>query len=139
MDAVLACEQEIIGLHRFFEAWFLGGFSDRERGFQRFAGVMDPGFVIVSPRGTATALPALSEGLRGAFGSWTEGSSIEVAEITGRHVHADLVALTYVERQHVRGKDTARLSSVLMRQHEATPNGVQWLHLHETWMPGGAG
>lgn len=135
MDVLTACEQEIVGLHRFFETWFRGGFADRERGFRRFSDVMDPGFVIVSPRGTATALPGLSDGLRGAFGSWGSEGSIEVADVTLRHVHADVALLTYVEKQRVEGKDTARLSTVLMQQHEPTPNGVRWLHVHETWMP----
>lgn len=139
MDVAAACEEEIVGLHRFFQAWFLGGFSDRERGFKRFTDVMDPGFAMVSPRGTATALPDLSAGLKGAFGTWEGGSSIKVVDVSLRHLHADLALLTYVETQHVQGKDTARLSTVLMRQHEAMPNGVQWLHVHETWMPGQAG
>lgn len=97
---------------------------------------MAPSFVIVSPRGTATALPALSEGLRSAFDSWEDGGSISVENVELRHAHADLALLTYVEKQTVRGKDTARLSSVLMQQHDPAPNGVRWLHVHETWMPG---
>ncbi len=138
MDVALACEEEIVGLHRFFQAWFHGEFSDRDRGFQRFACVMDPGFVIVSPRGTATGLDALSTGLRGAFGSWKSGESIEISEVALRHAHADLALLTYVETHRLRDSETARLSTALMRHREATPNGVQWLHVHETWMPGGA-
>lgn len=136
MDIATACEQEIIGLHRFFETWFRGGFADRDRGFKRFSDVMAPGFVIVSPRGTATALPALAEGLRSAFDSWEDASSISVEGVELRHAHADLALLTYVEKQTVRGKDTARLSSVLLQQHEPAPNGVRWLHVHETWVPG---
>ncbi len=139
MDVATACEQEIVGLHRFFEAWFRGGFADRDRGFKRFGDVMAPGFVIVSPKGTATPLPALSVGLRSAFGTWEEDWSIEVADVTLRHAHADLALLTYVEKQQARGNDTARLSTVLMQQDESTPNGVRWLHVHETWMPGMAG
>lgn len=136
MDVATACEQEIVGLHRFFETWFRGGFADRDRGFRRFSDVMAPNFVIVSPPGTATALPALSEGLRAAFNSWDDASSISVESVELRHAHADLALLTYVERQSVHGKGTARLSSVLMQQHEPAPNGVRWLHVHETWMPG---
>lgn len=139
MDVVVACEQEVIGLHRFFEAWFRGEFADRERGFRRFAEVMDPGFAIVSPRGMSTQLDALSEGLRGAYGTWEPGWSIEVRDVAVRHLHADVVLVTYVEAQHVRGKDTARLSSAWLRQDESTPNGMRWLHVHETWMPGMAG
>ncbi|MBV1862604.1 MAG: hypothetical protein KUG77_29555 [Nannocystaceae bacterium] len=139
MDVALACEEEIVGLHRFFQEWFLGGFSDRKRGFKRFTDVMDPAFVMVSPQGVAIALPDLSAGLNGAFGTWQSGSSIEVVDVSLRHVHADLALLTYVETQHVKGEDTARLSTVLMRQREATPNGVQWLHVHETWVAGHEG
>lgn len=139
MDIETACEQEIVGLHRFFEAWFRGAFADRERGFRRFADVMAPSFTIVSPKGTATELPALSDGLRSAFGSWDASSSIEVDDVALRFAHADLSVLTYVEKQHVRGARSARLSTVVMQQDESTPNGVRWLHVHETWMPGMAG
>lgn len=134
MDVAAACEQEIVGLHRFFETWFRGGFSDRERGFERFSQVMAPSFMMVSPKGTVTDLQSLSAALRGAFGTWTQDDTIEVVDVTLRHLHADLALLTYIEKQHVRGANTARVSTVMMRQHEATPNGVQWLHVHETWM-----
>lgn len=139
MDVVSACEQEVVGLHRFFEVWFRGGFADQVRGFQRFTDVMAPGFAIVSPRGTSTELAALSDGLRAAFGSWPSDASISVEEVRVRHAHAGLVLVTYLERQHVGGKNTARRSTALMQEHEGTPNGMCWLHVHETWLPGQAG
>jgi len=139
MDLGPACEQEIIGLHRFFQTWFEGGFADRARGFLRFTDVMAPGFIIVSPKGTVTTLHELAKGLRSAFGSWPDGGTIEVSDVTLRYQNDEVALLTYVERQHVGGKETARLSTAVMREHAAAPNGVCWMHVHETWMPGMAG
>ena len=142
MDLSKACEQEILGLHRFFEAWFNAGFADEDRGFRRFTDVMAPGFVIVSPRGVATALSELGRELRQAYGAWKHDGddpwTIQVEDVKLRHQHGDVALLTYVEKQHARGHDTARLSTVLMERHDPTPNGVRWLHVHETWTPGGA-
>ena len=32
--------------------------------------------------------------------------------------------------------ETARISTVLFRQSKQGYNGVEWVHVHETWMPG---
>ncbi len=136
-----ACAHEIVSLHDFFAHWFSGGFSDRARAFERFTDVMAPGFVIVSPQGVATPRARLIEGLSGAYGAWAEDrprSSIAVESIEARHVHGDVALLTYVERHRRPAAQTARFSTVLMRRHEAAPNGVCWLHVHETWLPGQA-
>lgn len=136
-----ACAHEIESLHDFFEHWFRGAFADRVRAFERFSDVLAPGFVIVSPRGVATPRGALLEGLSSAFAAWASDDpkgTIMVDSITPRHVHGDLALLTYIERQKRPAGSTARLSTVLMQRHEGTPNGVCWMHVHETWLPGEA-
>lgn len=134
-----ACTHEITALHDFFAHWFRAAFADPDRAFERVTGVLAPGFVIISPRGTAVARASLLGGLRGAYGEWAKDEppgQIMVESIRPHHVHGDLALLTYVERHHRPGVQTARLSTVLMQRHEGTPNGVCWLHVHETWMPG---
>lgn len=134
-----ACAHEIDSLHRFFEHWFRGAFADRDRAFERFTEVLAPNFAIVSPRGVLTERAALIDGLSRAYGTWASDSTpgtITVDSIQPRQVFGDLALLTYVERHHRESGKTARLSTVWMSRHEGTPNGVCWLHVHETWLPG---
>jgi hypothetical protein len=47
-----------------------------------------------------------------------------------------LVLATYEEWQRqADGSGSGRLSSVVFRQQPGTPNGLLWLHVHETWLP----
>lgn len=134
-----ACAHEIVSLHGFFEHWFQGAFAAREAALKRFSDVLAPGFVIISPRGVATDREPLIAELSAAYGAWASDDPkgmIEVESITPRHVHGDVGLLTYVERQTRPTGTTARLSTVLMARHPPAPNGVCWLHVHETWMPG---
>ncbi|MEX1368049.1 MAG: hypothetical protein AB1Z98_33275 [Nannocystaceae bacterium] len=134
-----ACAHEIVSLHGFFEHWFRAAFADPARALERLSRVLAPGFVIVSPAGVATERAPLIARLEQAYGAWISDAphgEIEIESVTPRHVHGEVGLLTYVERQRRPSGETARLSTVLMQRHEAAPNGVCWLHLHETWLPG---
>ncbi len=134
-----SCAHEITSLHGFFEHWFHGAFADREVALRRLSDVLAPGFVIVSPRGVVTAREPLIERLSAAYGSWAGDqpkSSIAVEAIEPRHMHGEVGLLTYNERHRRPHGETVRHSSVLMQRDEDTPNGVSWLHLHETWLSG---
>lgn len=41
---------------------------------------------------------------------------------------------TYEEWQDTGQGERGRISSVLFRRRERAPNGVEWLHVHETWI-----
>ncbi|MFX0092506.1 MAG: hypothetical protein ACFFBD_12150 [Candidatus Hodarchaeota archaeon] len=41
---------------------------------------------------------------------------------------------TYEEWQEIDGQTIARLSTALFRKCFDAPNGVEWLHAHETWL-----
>ena len=47
----------------------------------------------------------------------------------------DLHLLRYQEWQERDGRSTGRLSSAVFRDRHDAPNAVEWLHLHETWLP----
>lgn len=135
MESMLSkCTREICDLHDFFQAWFCGAIDESEATFQRFAGVMDEQFTIIGPNGVLTARSALLDGLRSAYHKqpdiriWTQNHRI-------LQQRGDLLLCTYEEWQETASATTARLSSVWFRQHAAAPEGLVWLHVHETWIP----
>jgi hypothetical protein len=133
------CQAEVTELHRFFQDWFNGAIPDDDETFARFAGVMDAGFVIVTPEGRTVERAALVEGLRGAHGRWRqEGKDpgrIWIDKVDVRHEGDGLTAVTYEEWQKFDGRVRGRISTALLRANSGTPNGIEWLHVHETWLP----
>ena len=131
------CRREVIELHRFFQDWFRGDLEPTDEAFARFESVIAEGFVIIGPSGRITERPALVDGLRRGHGGWRgdEGSRIWIEDVRLHRVEGEVAVLTYEEWQKVRGEVRGRLSSVLFRAREGTPNGVEWLHVHETWLP----
>ena len=128
-----ACTREIIELHDFFQAWFTGTVNDDEANFERFAGVMDDAFTIIGPDGLLTELASLVDRLQRAHANyadlriWTENHRL-------LRQHGDWLLCTYEEWQETPPATTVRLSSVLFQHDDSTPNGVRWLHVHETWL-----
>lgn len=105
--------------------------------YARFTDVVADGFALISPGGTATEREALiaeleaAHGQPAAFGIW-------IADCRCRWSAGDLCLITYEEWQQTGEVKTGRLSTALFRRRAAAPNGVEWLHVHETWLPGAA-
>ena len=47
----------------------------------------------------------------------------------------DIAIVAYEEWQSQGVESAGRLCSAIMRACPATPHGIEWLHVHETWMP----
>ena len=131
------CRREIVELHQFFEDWFNGALPDEDAAYARFADVLAESFVIVGPEGIPGERAPLLEGLRKAHGRSKQGgtSRIWIEDIVLHHAEGDLAFLRYIEWQNLAGKLRGRQSSVLFREREGMPNGLEWLHVHETWVP----
>ena len=128
------CLAEVDDLHAFFVAW-LGG--DEEADFARCEAALGPGFQIVEPDGTVIDRDPLLRALgsaKGKHGDPERPFDIRIEESRARTVSDALCLVTYIERQSVRGKPTARRSTALFRKRAGGPNGVEWLHVHETWI-----
>lgn len=128
------CLAEVDDLHRFFVAW-LGGEPGAE--FARCEAALGPGFQIVEPDGTVVERATLMRALASARGKHDDPDrpfDIRIEDATARSLSGALCLVTYVERQTVRGQPTARRSSALLRDAPDGPNGVEWLHVHETWI-----
>mmetsp|Transcript_47720 Transcript_47720/g.112284 ORF Transcript_47720/g.112284 Transcript_47720/m.112284 type:complete len:138 (+) Transcript_47720:2-415(+) len=123
---------EIDRLHVFFQEWFLGKLEDDA--FSSFANAMDESFVIISPRGVATPMPALGDDLRKAKGAWPGGRIwIENGKVLRNE--GGIIIATYEEWQQTTGDSKGRLSTCLLREEAGAPGGFRWLHVHETWLP----
>jgi hypothetical protein len=129
------CVQEVIDLHAFFQAWLRGELADRAEVFSRFIDAVAPEFTLISPTGQAARLPETAEWIRRAHGA-RPGVKLWTDEHTAHFAADGAALLTYREWQTWNGATTLRISSALLRRAPAAPNGVAWLHIHETWIQG---
>lgn len=135
------CEREAIELHDFLRDWLIGALPRTTEAFARFRDVMGEGLDVISPLGTTTARdPLLAEfesihgqlsAKAGSFEIWIENFALK------RHL-GDTALCTYEEWHKLDGATSARLTTVLYGPKAGAPNGVAWLHVHETWLPGQA-
>lgn len=130
--------QEIKDLHTFFERWFRGEAPNNAETFQRVRAVLDPGFALISPGGAMAAREPLLDRLRQAHGQFSGPNAalrIHVENFRCRAVEGGHWLAVY-EEWHERGDEQrGRLSTALLRAEAAAPNGVVWVHVHETWLP----
>jgi hypothetical protein len=131
-----ACKKEVIELHQFFEGWNLGKLARTEERFRRFSEATASDFEIISPGGTslsrAEILDRVREGHRSRHGT---DFRIWIENFQSRALGDGLMLVTYEEWQSQGGKDVGRVSTAVFRRESGTPNGVIWLHVHETWLP----
>ncbi len=131
------CRREVVELHQFFQDWFNAELTKDDASFERFEGVLAADFEIVGPNGRKTARADVLPGLRAAHGQHVgKEFSIAVREVESRTVAEGVVLVTYEEHQMAAGKPRGWQSSALFRVRDGVPNGVEWLHVHETYLPG---
>jgi hypothetical protein len=134
-----AALDEVVGLHAFFESWLGGTGPDTDAAFARLERALGPKFSMVTPAGSRLARPAVIGWLRGAHGVKAEPAPFRIAihDAQVLHVAPGLVAVSYVEEQRRGGQIERRLSTALLRPDPAADDRLQWLLLHETFMPPG--
>lgn len=127
--------REIVELHDFFQEWLGGALPATDAAYARLVDTQAPEFTIVTPGGELIEGPRLLAQLRAAHASrpgwrmWIENAELRFAQ-------GGLTVATYEEWQrHADGTVTGRLSTVVFRDQPGTPNGLAWLHVHETWLP----
>lgn len=124
---------EVISLHQFFVAWYDRA-TAADTDFSRFESAMGPGMQLVAPSGTMLDRNALVTYVRDCRGTFDGDFAIEIDDIRAAWEGADTVVVTYVEKQERKGVRTARRATALFTASSSTPSGVEWRHLHETWM-----
>ncbi len=135
-----AARREVVDLHAVFEAWLGGTGPATDAAFARIEAALAPSFTMVGPDGVARPREAAIALLRAAHGAKGRQGPfrIAVADLEVLHLEPPLVALGYVEDQHMGEARNLRRSTALFRASDGSPNRVEWLILHETRMEGAA-
>lgn len=131
-------EKEVVDLHQFFEDWFNGKLDNNETEFDRFDAVMAADFEIINPAGVSSSRAGIIDRLQGSHGfqsGATEPMRIWIENVRSRALSGELHLVTYEEWQETEGVTRGRLSTAIFSNKAGTPNGVQWHHVHETWLP----
>ncbi|MEE8155733.1 MAG: hypothetical protein V3T53_12340 [Phycisphaerales bacterium] len=133
MDIESNCRKEVVELHEFFQQWFTGELPQTEEALDRFVSVVAEGFHIVSPAGRIMQRDRILDAVRGGYRSGPV--KIWIKNHTHRLTLGDLALVTYEEWQSSGDETRGRLSSALLRVKAGLLNDLQWLHVHETWLP----
>jgi len=134
VDIDSSCRKEVVELHAFFQQWFAGELPQTDEAFNRFASVIAKSFHIVSPAGRLMHRAAILEAVRSPHNSGGGGVKIWIKNYRRRSTVGEVALVTYEEWQREGDETRGRLSSALFRVKPSTPNDLQWLHVHETWL-----
>jgi hypothetical protein len=129
----IRARDEVVSLHEFFVAWYdknTAGTVD----FDRFDKVMGPGIQMIPPGGDMLDRDAVVSYVRNNRATFDGDYAIEIADVRPAWEAGNAIVVTYIEKQDRRGVKTARRASALFVESSSAPNGVEWRHLHETWM-----
>ncbi|MER9434554.1 hypothetical protein [Mesorhizobium sp. M0618] len=124
---------EIIDLHRFFVDWFVAARANTAD-FGRFERAMGKDLSIVAPDGQILDREAVVDHVRSSRASCDDGFAISIEDIRPGWQDADTIVVLYVEAQLRADKHSRRQSSAVFTTSSSAPNGVEWRHLHETWL-----
>ncbi len=124
---------EVIDLHRFFVDWFVVARADTVD-FGRFEAVMGEGLTMIAPSGAILDRDAVVDHVRQSRATCDEGFAISIEDIRPGWQADDMIVVLYVEAQLRGGKRSRRQSSAVFTTSSSAPNGVEWRHLHETWL-----
>jgi len=123
-------EREIVELHDFFQGWLRG---ELEAGaFGRLEAALADDFGMVVPSGRRLERAEVVSGLREERGQ-VPSLEIRIEEPALRAAGDGWRLALYRERQRREDGETTRISTVLFREDPDGPNGLRWVHVHETW------
>jgi hypothetical protein len=124
---------EVIRLHRFFDAWYEG---DDGLTIEEFADAMDPLFTIVAPDGYVVSRAAIISAVEDGFGTGDVSITVENFDVIERDGYS---VCRYDEVQTSGKETTTRISTAILEPDARTPGGYRWMSVHETWAHGQAG
>ncbi len=122
-------QHEIVELHNFFEAYYLG----RESSLTRAEEAFHPEFTFVGPNGETADRAATMGMIRNGHGH-TEQVRITTTDHQLHVTTDELLVASFVERHELSRGENERLVTVVFAVDDDAPNGVRWLRVHETWL-----
>lgn len=128
------CEDEVLELHRFFQDWMRGAPEVNGEAFSRVSEVLGEGFQRIAPDGSVEGRSEILASLRAAHGSKSAGFAIRIERCRFRSGGRSLGVVTYEEWHDEGDEKRGRMATAVFRGRGDAPNGVEWVHLHETWM-----
>lgn len=132
--------KEIIDLHVFFEDWFRGNCNDSDRVFKnRLLSSMDIDFYIILPNGESYYGDQFWPEMRKSHGS-NPNFKISLRNFVRKlQIGRKTFVANYEEWQknalNSTPKNNGRVSTAVFVADSSAPNGVKWVHVHETWLP----
>ena len=127
----------MVELHRFFVRWLDAVHPDPTLSLDRFSTVAAPGFRLIQPSGAISDRQGVIDWLarsRASRGTPEVPFRITADEVEAIEAAPGVCLVTYIERQDGPAGPTAWRSSALLCEAVDTPNGVAWVHVHETSM-----
>lgn len=124
---------EIVSLHRFFVEWYDKA-TAADADFNLFERAMGADMQMIPPSGVVLDRQAVVGYVRSNRGAFDGDFAIGIADIRPAWEAGGAILVTYIERQERAGVKTARRATALFTESSSAPNGVEWRHLHETWM-----
>ena len=134
----MRCEDEVIALHRFFQAWYRGEIEDPHgEAFSRVSEVLSEEFHIVTPDGEMLSRSDIMTRIRRGYGSKPADFRIRTEKCHFRVGGRGIGVVTYEEWHDESGEggpSQGRLSTAVFQDRADAPHGVRWVHVHETWL-----
>lgn len=129
------CEKEVLDFHSALELWLGGHSSQDDQSYRRIADVLTQEFTYVPPEGEFVLRSQSVMALKQAYGAEGEAFKIKIENMRTVISSTDLCMVVYEEWQKLPDKTTARQSTAVFQRKAGAPNDVEWVHVHETWLP----
>jgi len=127
MNTTYSVVEEVRRLHVFFDDWFAGRPG---RSIDEFSEALDEGFTIVNPHGSLMTADEIVGAVERRFGASEVAIAVENFDVRR---FGDAYVCRYDEIQDVGGEQTRRVSTAVLVSDDATPGGLRWIAVHETW------
>jgi len=131
------CHAEVFEFHRFLMKWYSGRDKPDKLTFTEFSDVLDKHFTLVTPYGRIVGREELLTRVWEAYGAHARAKGpfrVWVERFEGRPLTPEFHLCTYEEWQWVDARTRIRQTTAIFRKSEMARNGVEWVHVHETWL-----
>lgn len=125
------CRRAIVAVHDFFVECYTG----QTRALTRLEVALSDEFTLVSPDGTTLDREAVLELVQEKCDRYALGEfDIAITDVRRLDASPDHAVARYVERQELPSSPNSRLSTVVFATGAATPTGLSWVTVHESWL-----